>query len=348
MTVKLPSASRLDLMRGFGTAGLLLAALLISTVPAQASAGTSWIARPPVHHARAGLAVEQTDGVILAIGGFDANGVTAETEARSAGGPGVWHDVAPMRIARADFASAVLDGFVYVAGGYDNVDETNVVERYSVALNRWTDSRPLPKPRGGDAGAALDGLFYVAGGYVTPAVGTDQLTASVLAYDPSRDRWTNVAPMHTARERLRLVQAGGFLYALGGVGAGGASLTTVERYNPRTNTWATIEPLNKSRAFPGVVATSIAGHPVIVVVGGGNYDASGNFVGPRRTTEVLDIATGKWHTLDVLLDIGRGGLSCAVAASGAVLAISGGTIVDGQSVFVSDVSALTLEPRDLG
>jgi hypothetical protein len=122
---------------------------------------------------------------------------------------------------------------VYAAGGYDDVDETSVVERYDVALNRWSTTKPLPQPRGGDAGATLDGLFHVAGGYITPAVGDDQLTASVLAYDPRRDRWTNVAPMHTPRERLRLVQAGGFLYAVGGINAdGAASLTTVERYSP--------------------------------------------------------------------------------------------------------------------
>src|SRR5664279_1289704 len=165
-----------------------------------------------------------------------------------------------MPTARADFASAVVDGFIYAAGGYDDVDETNIVERYNPRLNRWTASRPLPQPRGGDAGASLDGVFYVAGGYITPRVGDDQLSASVLAYDPQRDRWSDVAPMHTARERLRLVAADRFLYAIGGVDANGTSLTTVERYNPRTNNWFTLQPLNASRALPGVVSTSIAGH----------------------------------------------------------------------------------------
>jgi len=341
MVSRIPRAVRI------AAVGLSVAAFLGSTTSAQGSALRSWVARPPVHHGRAGLDVEQTDGVILAIGGFDSSGVTGATEERSVGGSGEWHDVAPMPTARADFASAVVDGLVYAAGGYDNVDETSAVERYNVASNRWATSRPLPQPRGGDAGASLDGLFYVAGGYITPARGDDQLTASVLAYDPRRDRWTNVAPMHTARERLRLVEAGGFLYAIGGVDAGGASLATVKRYNPHTNTWATIAPLNKARAFPGVVSTSIAGHSVLVVVGGAEYNAAGDLVGPRRTSEVLNIATGKWHTIDVLLDFGRGGLSCAIAAGGDVLAISGGTLVDGQSAYVSNVSALRLEPRDL-
>jgi hypothetical protein len=109
----------------------------------------------------------------------------------------------------------------------------------------------------------------------------------------------------------------------------------------------TIAPLNESRAFPGIVSTRIAGQPVLVVVGGAEFDASGNLVGPRRTTEVLNITTGRWHTLDVLLDFGRAGLSSAVASGGDVLAISGGTLIDNQTVFVSNVDALRLEPRDL-
>jgi N-acetylneuraminic acid mutarotase len=330
------------------TLGVSVGALLVAVAtPADSTPSRQWTGRPPVHHARAGLSVEQTGNAIIAIGGFDSNDVLGTTEVRQRDGLGVWHDVATMPTARADFASAVVAGVVYAAGGYDAVDQTNVVERYNPKLNRWTTSRPLPQPRGGDAGASLDGLFYVAGGYITQGVGDDQLSASVLAYDPRRDTWRNVAPMHTARERLRLVAAGRFLYAIGGVDANGTSLATVERYNPRTNDWATIAPLDASRAFPGVVATSIAGHPVVVVVGGADFDAFGNDVGQRRTTEVLNIATGRWHTLEVLLAYGRAGLSCATAADGAVLAISGGTPVNNQNVLVSDVDALRLEPRDL-
>jgi hypothetical protein len=329
------------------TLGVSVGAVLVAVAtPAQSAGVRQWAARPPSHHARAGFNVEQSGNAIVSVGGFDSNDVTGATEVRQSDGVGVWHDLATMPTARADFASAVVGGFLYAAGGYDAVDLTNAVERYDPRLNRWTTSRPLPQPRGGDSGASLDGLFYVAGGYITPSVGDDQLTASVLAYDPQRDTWRNIAPMHTARERYRMVAAGQFLYAIGGVDANGASLSTVERYSPRTNDWVTIAPLNESRAFPGVVSTSIAGHPVIVVVGGAELDAF-NDIGNRRTTEVLNIDSGRWHTLDVLLNPARGGLSCAIAADGAVLAISGATIVDTQTVFVSDVDALRLEPRDL-
>ena len=325
-------------------AGMLVFA---SATPAQSAGTRQWTSRPPVNHARAGLSVEQAGNAIVAVGGFDDNDLNGLTEARHADGLGVWHDLATMPTARANFASALVGGLLYAAGGYDAVDLTNVVERYNSRLNQWTTSRPLPQPRGGDAGASLDGVFYVAGGYITPSVGDVQLSASVLAYEPQRDIWRYVAPMHTARERHRLVAAGGFLYAIAGVDANGTSLTTVERYNPRTNVWVTIAPLGASRGVPGVVSTSIAGNPVVVVVGGVEFDASGNVVGPRRTTEVLNIATGRWRTIDVLLPYGRASLGCAIDADGAVLAISGATLVNNQTVFVSDVDALRLEPRDL-
>ena len=51
-----------------------------------------------------------------------------------------------------------------------------------------------------------------------------------------------VAPMPTVRERLRLVASGRYLYAIGGFDLAGESLTTVERYDPKSNSWATIPP----------------------------------------------------------------------------------------------------------
>jgi Kelch motif len=345
--------------RTLGVMGALL--LTAYAAPPYAGASTSatssanpggatrqWVSRPPLNQARAGLNVEQVDGVIFAIGGFDSDNLYGTTEARRAAGPGIWHYVAPMPTARADFASAVVNGLIYAAGGYDDVDNSSVVETYNPRSDRWSTSRPLPQPRGGAAGASLGGLFFVAGGYITPAVGDDQLVASVLAYDPQKNTWTRIAPMHTARERFRLVAAGGYLYAIGGVNLNGQSLTAVERYDPRSNIWKTIQPLKESRALPGAVATTIAGRPVIVVVGGAEFDAAGDNVGPRRTTEVLNLGTGNWTTLDVLLDHGRAGLDCALAADGTVLAIGGGTLVDGANVFEADVDALTFEPRDLG
>ena len=48
---------------------------------------------------------------------------------------------------------------------------------------------------------------------------------------------------------------GGYLYAVGG-NDGTASLQSVERYNPHTNKWSAVAPMNRKRAGR-VVSTSV-------------------------------------------------------------------------------------------
>ena len=153
--------------------------------------------------------------------------------------------------------------------------------------------------------------------------------------------------MPTTRERLRLVASGRYLYAIGGADLAGQSLTTVERYDPKSDSWATMNPMVESRVLPCAVETRVGHRRVLVVVGGFEFSADGTFVQARRTTEVFDVHTGRWTLLDVLLPIGRGSHDCATEADGTVLAIGGITPVGDTRVFLANVDALSLKPRDL-
>jgi Kelch motif len=113
--------------------------------------------------------------------------------------------------------------------------------------------------------------------------------------------WRSVAPMPTTRERLRLVASGRYLYAIGGAAPTGESLTTVERYAPKSDSWTTMNPMVESRVLPCAVETRVGRQRVLVVVGGFEFSADGTFVQARRTTEVFDPHTGRWTLLDVLL-----------------------------------------------
>jgi N-acetylneuraminic acid mutarotase len=151
--------------------------------------------------------------------------------------------------------------------------------------------------------------------------------------------------MPTARQRLRLVASGRYLFAIGGAappsGADpfelGPPLATVERYDPKSNRWTTMNPMVEPRYLPCAVETKVGHRHVLVVVGGFDPDA-------RRTTEVFDPHTGRWTLLDVLLPFGRGTHDCATEADGTVLAIGG---ANGAGVFLANVDALSLKPRDL-
>jgi N-acetylneuraminic acid mutarotase len=309
----------------------------------EAGRSSQWIARPPLRQARGGLGVAKIGRQILAIGGFVVVGgvgtVFDVVEARRVKGSGRWRDLAPMPTARANLATAEVGGLVYAIGGIGQADDTlDVVETFNPRSGRWSTSLPLPQPRAAPGAAGLGGLLYVAGGEVQLAADQFEVTNSVLVYDPKQNTWRSVAPMPTARLRLRLVASGRYLYAIGGQpDPAGPSLTTVERYDPKSNTWTTMNPMVESRYLPCAVETKVGHRHVLVVVGGFDPDA-------RRTTEVFDPHTGRWTLLDVLLPIRRGTHDCATEADGTVLAIGG---ANGAGVFLANVDALSLKPRDL-
>ncbi|WP_425561386.1 Kelch repeat-containing protein [Microbacterium pumilum] len=63
--------------------------------------------------------------------------------------------------------------------------------------------------------------------------------------------------MPTARERFRLVASGRYLYAIGGNDFDFVTLTTVERYDPKSDTWRSNNPLRESRTLPCAVETTV-------------------------------------------------------------------------------------------
>jgi N-acetylneuraminic acid mutarotase len=303
--------------------------------------------RPPLRQARGGLGVAKVGRQILAISGFDDVNFFDVVEARRVKGSGRWRDLAPLPTARGNLATAEVGGLVYAVGGLDDVNDLDVVETFNPRSGRWATSVPLPQPRAFAGAAGLGGLLYVAGGEVQLAADTFEVTNSVVVYDPRKNTWRSVAPMPTARDRLRLVASGRYLYAVGGAAPTGQSLTTVERYDPKSDRWTTMNPMVESRGLPCAVQTKVGHRRVLVVVGGFEFSADGTFIQARRTTEVFDPHTDRWTLLDVLLPIGRGSHDCATEADGTVLAIGGITPVGTTRAFLANVDALSLKPRDL-
>jgi hypothetical protein len=315
-------------------------------------AGSSgqWSPRPSLRQARAGVNAVTVDGQILAIAGFQNDRLFDDVEARSVTGTGTWHDVAPMPTARRHAATAALGGLAYAVGGYNQgAKPVDVVEIFNPRSGRWSKGLPLPQPRGGPGAAALDGLLYVAGGLIPLKGSGYEMANSMVAFDPARNTWRSVAPMPTARERFRLVASGAYLYAVGGFDLTGPSLSTVERYDPASDSWLTMNPMNESRVLPGVCETGVGQRRALVVVGGVEFSASGSLADFRRTTEVLDVGTGRWTLLNALLPVARGANGCATEADGTVLTIGGASWVAPGSpfVFLSDVDALRLSASDL-
>jgi N-acetylneuraminic acid mutarotase len=324
-------------------AGLLLVPLIAtgSLPPGTAAdaAPAGWAARAPLAVARGAHSVATADGQILVFsGGVPGGDPFASVEARGVRGAGTWHSVAPIPTPRGNSAAADLDGSAYVAGGYATDGSTSdVVEKYTPRTGRWTTSTKLPARVAAAGAASLGHRLYVAGGYIPIGDDEETVTASVIAFGPAKRNWTAVAPLPTARARLRLVAAGGRLYAIGGQTAEGDTLSTVDRYNPGSNTWTTVAPMNEDRGVPGAVAVRNG----IAVIGGCHF-AGGELLAFRRTTEVYDLRTGRWRLLPARLPEGRCTLGAAAEAGGSILAIGGVTDATGTPTALNTVSALRL------
>jgi autotransporter-associated beta strand protein len=99
----------------------------------------------------------------------------------------------------------------------------------------------LPEPTSG-AAAAFDGNghLFVFGGMTGATTSTATLTGNVEEYTIQTNTWSTLAQtMPTAvTQAAAVLGTDGLIYVLGGKGASGSSLSTVQVYNPVQNTWS--------------------------------------------------------------------------------------------------------------
>ena len=209
-----------------------------------------------------------------------------------------WTEVAPMATGRAGFATAAASGRIYAIGGAVVNDCLSVptVEAYDPVGDFWlTGLADMPGPlRYRTSGATLDSTIYVVGGVATLSACHDQALATVQAYDPVNDNWSEKAPMLTPRLQVGLGvdTVNHLLYAVGGANAapGYIALDTVEVYDPAGNggsgSWTAKQPLNTPRGAPAIAAVNgkiyaiggqRQGHGVIDTVEEFDPDANGGF-----------------------------------------------------------------------
>ena len=159
---------------------------------------------------------------------------------------GAWRTAAPMPSKRTEVAAATLDGKIYVVGGFEKPSLGNVlnfaitpsVEVYDPVTDRWASKASLPVGLHHVGIGVVGGRFYVIGGYTKSAFSVWNPVATVYAYDPATDSWTERAPMPTARGALSVTEHEGKLYAIGGYDRKGNN-AQVEVYDPERNVWAT-------------------------------------------------------------------------------------------------------------
>ncbi|XP_016420175.1 kelch domain-containing protein 7A-like [Sinocyclocheilus rhinocerous] len=112
----------------------------------------------------------------------------------------------------------------------------------------------------GCAMCTMDNYLFIAVGFQ----GSDrEATPSkkVYCYNPMTSIWSEISPMNEGRPHCKLVALQGHLYAIGG-----ECLSTVERYDPRTNRWTFVAPLPNETFAVAHKATACNGE--LFVAGG--------------------------------------------------------------------------------
>jgi N-acetylneuraminic acid mutarotase len=207
---------------------------------------------------------------------------------------GVWRTAAPAPTKRTEVAAATLGGKIYVVGGFEqpglgnlmNLAITASVEEYDPSTDRWTHKAPLPVGLHHVGIGVTGGRLYVIGGYAQSGLTVWHPVATVYAYDPATDTWSERAPMPTARGALSVTEHGGKLFAIGGYDRK-ANSAAVEIYDPERNAWASRAPLPTPRDH--LAAATVSGK--VYAIGG---RLNGDYRRNLSVTEVYDPITDRW------------------------------------------------------
>ncbi|XP_041128484.1 kelch-like protein 1 isoform X2 [Polyodon spathula] len=211
-----------------------------------------------------------------------------------------WTIVSPMSTHRHGLGVTLLEGPIYAVGGHDGWSYLNTVERWDPQSQQWTFVASMSTARSTAGVAALNGKLCAVGG----RDGSSCLS-SMECYDPHTNKWSMCSPMSKRRGGVGVAACDGFLYAVGGHDAPASSHCSrlsdcVERYDPKTDTWTIVAPLNLPRDAVGVC---LLGDKLYAV---GGYDGQTYL----NTMESYDPETNEWIKMSSL-NIGRAG-ACVI------------------------------------
>jgi len=189
--------------------------------------------------ARRGVRAAAVDGIIYAIGGWDAGPDFSTVEAYD---PATdrWTRKAPMPTRRSLSAIAVVDGKIYVIGGILGLTALSAVQAYDPAADKWTWKADMPTARHHLAACVIDGRIYVSGGGTKSDMIAEDFAPvpTVEVYDPAADTWTQASDMPRTRMLHSASVVDGKMYIIGGVDfEGGVHPFTVDVYNPARDAW---------------------------------------------------------------------------------------------------------------
>lgn len=115
------------------------------------------------------------------------------------------------------------------------------------ARGKWEFLPSMPGPLKRAFGfVVIDEKLMVIGGLVDNGYSAEA-SADTYSYDPILNRWSLLAKMNVARFEFACSVVDDLVYAIGGHGAGGEGLSSVEVFDRQRNKWTLIESLKRPR-----------------------------------------------------------------------------------------------------
>ena len=306
----------------------------LAVVEGYAPESNSWTRWNDLTTPRAGLAAVSAAGTLYAIGGSDAAGnVLATVEIADPLKTGGWSFVTPLVSGRRLLSATTGPDLpqIFVMGGADRANGMEAVvgsvEIYTAGIMMW---QQVSVAVAAEAAAAVgaDGRIYMTGGWTSGHTATP---SSRAAMPPVLSMWTPSADMLSARRGHGAASApDGMIYCIGGRGADGAALATVEAYRPASNRWTPRSSLSAPRAG---VAVAVGTDGRIYAIGGEDDAASplkivegygpviGLFSGPGSPATSISpgsplFLSGRNFAANATVEIHVGALDAAPAATG--------------------------------
>ena len=208
-------------------------------------------------------------------------------------------------IAAISVAAAAAVGIPLLASDSNGADD-----EARAAAGGWRTLAPSPLARSEVGAARVGNFIYVAGGFEAPLNTTDE----VVRYDIRANSWSGVAPMPVGVNHPGVAAHRGFLFVHGGYTATAdlaAETGALQRYDPRTNTWAQLRPSPSERGAHALVPFKGKLY-AIGGVDGGEVLAS---------TQIYDLKSNSWRA-GPGMDVAREHIAAAVVGK-SIFALGG-------------------------
>ena len=175
----------------------------------------------------------------------------------------------PMQNARCGMAVASNESVLVVAGGKWEWDRLATVEVMDIATRTWSTVASLPYPLSHGSATICKDVLYISGGEdqitstksvlkcnINQLVDSDSKTKPKKIWDNTADLAVTHASATSFRNQLMVV---GGKDPLNGIPS-----STVQMYNPQSDTWTIVDQMSSSRSY----CLTGANHNTLLVVGG--------------------------------------------------------------------------------